>query len=197
MQTHKNKKNQFKQRKSFVDTYIITNRNMAVLFVSWVAAFTVAYMSEAMVVHAEPVPQKEEVVAVVEEPAEQKPDPYCNPSTNPEVNRLINKYFTTCKDARTIWAIAQAESGGKQVAINKANRNGSWDCGYVQANTIHRMKGETFQDFCNRQMNLEENIKTAAHVYKVQGWTAWVTYNSNCYKAYMSMPVLNYSTCNK
>lgn len=193
---NRNRKGQFIQQKSFIDKYLITNRNMAVLFIAWVIAFTLAYMSETVTVHAETAPQKEEV-AVVEEPAEQKPDPYCNPSTNPEVNRLINKYFTDCKEARTIWAIAQAESGGKQIAINKANRNKSWDCGYVQANTIHRKKGESYQSFCDRMHDLEENIKMAKHVRDIQGWTAWVTYNNNCHQSFMSDPVLNYSTCNK
>jgi len=196
MQIKRNKLGQFKQQKSFVDTYIITNRNMAVLAIAQALAFAVVYMSDTRSASAEVIAQPE-VAEVIEEPAEQKPDPYCNPSTNPDVNYLINKYFTDCKEARTIWAIAQAESGGKQLAVNKNNRNGSWDCGYVQANTIHRKKGETFQQYCNRMHDLEENIKMAKHVKDIQGWTAWVTYNTNCYKAFMYEPVLNYSTCNK
>lgn len=110
----------------------------------------------------------------------------CSPSKNIQVNTLLIKYFKECDLIKTVYAIAQAESSGRQVAINKNNNNGSWDCGYLQANTIHRNKNETYQDFCNRQMQLEENIKTAKNVYDKQGLKAWVQYNNGEYKKHLT-----------
>lgn len=109
----------------------------------------------------------------------------CNPSENKELNNLLIKYFKDCKDVKVMWSIAQAESSGKVTAVNKSNRNGSWDCGYLQANTIHRNKGETKDAFCNRMHSLEENIKQAKKIKDTQGLSAWVTYNTGAYMAYM------------
>jgi hypothetical protein len=109
----------------------------------------------------------------------------CAPSKNEELNNLLIKYFKDCKDVKVMWSIAQAESTGQVKAVNKNNRNGSWDCGYLQTNTIHRNKGESKENFCNRMHNLEENIKQAKKIKDKQGLTAWVTYNSGAYLAYM------------
>ncbi len=111
----------------------------------------------------------------------------CNPSTNKEVNRLLNKYFKTCSEVKTVWAIAQAESSGNMYSINKSNKNGSWDCGYLQANTIHRKKNETKDAFCQRMHNLEENIALASKIYKDAGYkfTPWVTFNNKLHLAYL------------
>lgn len=112
----------------------------------------------------------------------------CNPSTNPEVNRLLNKYFKSCEEVTTIWAVAQAESNGKQLAVNKANNNGSYDCGYAQNNSIHRNKNESKEAFCVRMSNLEENIKLASQIYKQAGnrFTPWVTFNKNLHLKYLA-----------
>ena len=184
---------------SFVDKYILNNRNLSVLLLSYIITLIFVYMTETTTVHAEIPPCPAEACEIIYEKLDdvvlksditiekkaEEVNAYCHPSKNPEVNRLINKYFTDCVEARTIWAIAQSESAGKQHAINKKNRNGSWDCGYVQANTIHRNKGETYQQFCDRMHDLEENIKMAKHVKDVQGWTAWVQYNNGQYLPFM------------
>ena len=107
-----------------------------------------------------------------------------NISKNPELNRLLKKYFKECKLAKTMWAIAQAESSGKQFAVG-VNDNGSMDGGWLQVNTIHKHKWETNQQFIDRVHDLEENIKEARKVYDKQGLTAWVTYNNKKYLTYM------------
>lgn len=118
-------------------------------------------------------------------------DVVCQPSKNNEVNLLLNKYFKTCSEVKTIWSIAQSENRGKQIGINKNNKNGSWDCGWLQINTVHRNKGESFQSFCDRMHNLEENIKMASKIYNDRkrltgdGFEAWVTYNNDLHLAYL------------
>lgn len=129
----------------------------------------------------------------------------CNPSTNPEVNRLLNKYFKDCETVKTAWAISQAESKGKQVKIgyNCYYKNGvvyeervagaksgacksehnkyAWskDLGYLQLN-------DYFHSACGDLQDLETNIKCASKVYKEAGnsFTPWVTYNQGLHLSY-------------
>lgn len=105
-------------------------------------------------------------------------------SKNGELNMLLKKYFRDCKTARIMYAIAQAESAGKQFAVGQ-NDNGSMDGGWLQVNTIHRKKWETKNEFITRMHILEENIKEAKAVLDKQGLTAWVTYNTGKYKQYL------------
>lgn len=107
-----------------------------------------------------------------------------NISKNVELNQLLKKYFKDCKLAKTMWAIAQAESSGKQFAVGQ-NDNGSLDGGWLQVNSIHKKKTETKQEFINRVHDLEENIKEARKVYDKQGLKAWVTYNNKKYLTYL------------
>lgn len=105
-------------------------------------------------------------------------------SENKELNILLKKYFKECKTAKTIWAIAQAESSGKQFAVG-VNDNGTMDGGWLQVNSIHRRAGETQVAFIGRMHNLEENVSLASEVYKKQGFNAWVTYKTGKYKQYL------------
>lgn len=107
-----------------------------------------------------------------------------NISKNRELNELLKKYFKDCKLAKTMWAIAQAESSGKQFAVGQ-NDNGSLDGGWLQVNTIHKKPWETKEQFIARVHDLEENIKEARKVYDKQGLTAWVTYNNGKYLTYL------------
>lgn len=107
-----------------------------------------------------------------------------NISENVELNRLLKKYFLDCKTAKIMWAIAQAESSGKQFAVGQ-NDNGSMDGGWLQVNTIHRNPGESKLEFIKRMHNLEENIKEAKKVLDKQGYSAWVTYKTGAYKKFL------------
>ena len=105
-------------------------------------------------------------------------------SPNPNLVELLRKYFPEYRIARTIRAIATAESSGKGFAINQ-NDNGSLDCGWLQNNSIHKKPGETNKQYCDRMHDLEENIKQARATYDKQGFEAWVTYKTGAYKKYL------------
>lgn len=117
---------------------------------------------------------------------------YAKLSTNPQVSFLFQKYFPEQEIAKTMRAISLSESKGKQVQHYKLNRNGSWDCGFFQTNTIHRSKGESMESFCDRMNNnLEENFRMARKIYDERkkmfgdGFTAWSDYNNGKYLSYI------------
>jgi len=105
-------------------------------------------------------------------------------SKNDYVNVLLKRYFKDCKTVHTIYAIAQAESGGKQFAVN-VNHNFSQDGGFLQINSIHRNKGESVEDFITRMHDLEQNIALAKIVYDKQGFNAWTQYKNGAYLKYL------------
>lgn len=106
-------------------------------------------------------------------------------SPNPQVSYLFKKYFPDQEEARIMRAISLAESGGKQTAINKGNKNKSIDSGFFQVNTIHRKKGESKEQFIKRMHDLEENFKAARQVLDKQGLKAWSVYNNGRYLTYL------------
>lgn len=114
-------------------------------------------------------------------------------SKNPTVSFLFKKYFPEQEIAKTMRAISLSESKGKQVQHYKANKNGSWDCGFFQTNTIHRNKGESMDAFCDRMnSNLEANFAMARKIYDDRkkmfgdGFTAWSDYNNGRYLTYIN-----------
>ena len=117
---------------------------------------------------------------------------YSDLSKNPQVSYLFKKYFPEQEIAKVMRAISLSESKGKQVQHYKLNRNGSWDCGFFQTNTIHRNKGESMQSFCDRMNNnLEANFAMARKIYDERkkmfgdGFTAWSDYNNGKYLTYI------------
>lgn len=73
-------------------------------------------------------------------------------------------------------AIALAESGGRTDALNTANRNGSWDAGLMQINSIHGYSQQALFD-------VKTNVAAALKIYRAAGnsWRPWSTYNSGSY----------------
>lgn len=119
-------------------------------------------------------------------------DFYNKLSKNPQVSFLFKKYFPEKDIATTMRAISLSESKGKQVQHYKLNKNGSWDCGFFQTNTIHRNKGEPMESFCDRMnSNLEANFAMARKIYDDRkkmfgnGFTAWSDYNNGKYLNYI------------
>lgn len=118
------------------------------------------------------------------ESAEEKEGQCFNLSKNQALNILLREYFIDCKTAHTMYAIAQAESSGKQFAVGQ-NDNGSLDGGFFQINTIHKRKGETDQRFIMRMHNLQENIFEAKKVLDTEGYTAWTQYRNGVYLKFL------------
>jgi hypothetical protein len=180
----------------FVDTYKFLRRFILSLLIAIPAVIIILqlfiHINESANFQKELINTQEELMEMQETNKKLKDEMSknmvkCSPSKNESVNKLLNKYFKTCNEVNTIWGIAQAESQGKAYSINKNNRNGSWDCGYLQINTIHRKKGESKDAFCERMHNLETNIAMAAKVYKEAGnsFTPWVTFNKDLHLSYL------------
>ena len=93
---------------------------------------------------------------------------------------LVEKYFGDKADeALTCF---KSESGLRPSAINYSNRNGSWDVGYAQINTVHCGKvGATDKEDCkSKLLDVETNIRVAKQIYDGRGFNAW--YGSTCRK---------------
>ncbi len=78
-------------------------------------------------------------------------------------------------------AIALAESGGRTDALNTANRNGSWDAGLMQVNSIHGYSREWLYNPTN-------NVAASLRIYRAAGnrWTPWSTYNNGSYRRFLA-----------
>lgn len=65
--------------------------------------------------------------------------------------------------------IAICESGMRPEAFNGKNRNGSWDAGVFQVNSVHKYSKEYL-------FNVDNNLKVARKLYEARGntWGAWV-----------------------
>lgn len=80
---------------------------------------------------------------------------------------------------QTMTAIAMAESGGRTDAINRANRNGTFDSGLFQINSVHGY---------NPTQLIEDpvyNIQAAVKIFGSQGFNAWSVYKTGRYKQFM------------
>lgn len=77
-------------------------------------------------------------------------------------------------------AIALAESGGRTDALNTANRNGSWDAGLMQVNSIHGYSQSYLFDPKN-------NVAASIKIYRAAGnrWTPWSTFNSGSFRRFL------------
>lgn len=95
-----------------------------------------------------------------------------------DVAEIVRKYFGDIADeALTCF---KSESGLRPTAINYSNRNGTWDIGLAQVNTIHCGKvGATNREDCkNKLLDLETNVRIAKQIYDGRGFNAW--YGRTC-----------------
>jgi hypothetical protein len=82
-------------------------------------------------------------------------------------------------DAKMALAISQAENGTRQCdRKSKPNKNGTFDTGIFQINSIHSAKGNL--------VDCTDNIKVAYQIYKTSGWYPWVVYNTGAYKKFLN-----------
>ncbi len=85
-------------------------------------------------------------------------------------------------EARTLAAIALAESGGNSRALNGNNRNGSVDYGLWQINSVHKKSG-----FDPRRANDPDyNAQWAVRIMRdAKGFTPWTVYKTGAYRQYV------------
>ena len=82
-------------------------------------------------------------------------------------------------EANIMIAIAYAESGFNCKAINdKLNKDGSWDAGLLQVNSIHGYEKTELLD-CHRNTDISYKI------YQSQGFRAWSVYNNGKYRKFL------------
>jgi len=119
-------------------------------------------------------------------------------NSNPEMVKLLKKYFPEWEEARTAAAIIQAESKFKPDAKNyncyytnkagkkystqckKGDEHKAWsvDCGVAQLNYHGKI--------CPAwTLDPELNIKKMSDMYSKRGWSPWVTYNKGLHIAHM------------
>jgi hypothetical protein len=101
-----------------------------------------------------------------------------------EIDTPIEKYI--CEkwgpfDCKTALAIAKAESGIREDAIN-INANNTIDYGIFQINSVHFKKpGCSMKDLVIE----EKNVDCAYSIWKAQGWTPWVAFNNGNFKTHL------------
>lgn len=84
------------------------------------------------------------------------------------------------KVAKTMAAIALAESGGRVGARGGPNSDGSYDYGLWQINSSHH--------YSRRRLLTDPayNARAAVSIYRSQGLSAWSTYTDGAYRKYLS-----------
>jgi hypothetical protein len=99
-----------------------------------------------------------------------------------EIDTPIKKYICDkwgVYDCKTALAVAKAESGFREDAIN-INTNNTIDVGIFQINSVHFKKaGCSIKDLVDQY----KNVDCAYTIYKDQGFTPWVAFNNGNYLA--------------
>lgn len=108
-----------------------------------------------------------------------KIDSGCTESmTRRDIQLCIKETFKN--DFTTALAVAEAESGLRQEAVNYNKIDGvvwSKDCGVFQVNDYYHDRA------C--EMTAKENIEYAYKLYLKTGWTSWAAYNNGSYLKYL------------
>lgn len=104
--------------------------------------------------------------------------PVVKTDASEDVEVVVRKYFGDIADkALTCF---KSESGLRPTAINYSNRNGTWDIGLAQVNTIHcgKVGASNREDCKNKLLDLETNVRIAKQIYDGRGFNAW--YGRTC-----------------
>lgn len=78
---------------------------------------------------------------------------------------LIVKYFGD-EAQNALKVVGTCENKGWNPTATNQNRNGSWDAGIFQINSVHGYSQEYL-------FNPENNIKAAKKIFDGRGWTSW------------------------
>jgi hypothetical protein len=98
-----------------------------------------------------------------------------------EIDTPLEEYI--CKkfgpfECKTALAIAKAESGLKEDAVN-INKNGTIDIGIFQINSVHfNQEGCSLKDI----VFAEKNVDCAHKIFEKQGWEPWVAFINGSFK---------------
>lgn len=82
-----------------------------------------------------------------------------------EIVDFIVKYFGD-EAQNALKVVGTCENKGWNTKATNQNRNGSWDAGIFQINSIHGYSQEYL-------FNPENNIKAAKKIFDGRGWTSW------------------------
>jgi hypothetical protein len=80
------------------------------------------------------------------------------------------------KDAKMALAISWAENGTRACNRTHINKDKSIDVGVFQLNSVHSPKGNLYDCL--------ENIRIAKAIFKRQGWSPWIVYQTKAYIKY-------------
>ena len=86
------------------------------------------------------------------------------------------------KDCKMALAISQAENGTRQCDRFNVNTNKTVDYGVFMINTVHLKKGWKIAEL----IDCHTNIDYAYEIYKSQGWSPWVVFNTGDYKKFLN-----------
>jgi cell wall-associated NlpC family hydrolase len=97
-----------------------------------------------------------------------------------DVAALVKQAGFPSGDQATMVAIAKAESGFRVEARGGPNRNGTYDYGLFQINSVHKY------DTGRLTSDAAYNTSCAKKIYDSQGLRAWSTYNAGRHSAFMN-----------
>lgn len=91
-----------------------------------------------------------------------------------------NAGWTTSQDVSLATAISFAESGGRVDAVGGPNKNGTYDYGLWQINSVHKA-----YDKDKLLADPQYNANAAHEIFVGQGWKAWSSFNNNSYAKFL------------
>lgn len=100
-----------------------------------------------------------------------------NTPLTPTQQYICDKFGSDCKMAL---AIAKTENGTWQCDRYNINPNGTLDWGLFQINTVH-LKNIDLKSL----LDCKANVEYAYKLFKDQGWTPWVAYQTKSYLKFM------------
>ena len=124
----------------------------------------VVYISQPVQTPVSPCPESGCVVITI--PKVEAAEPVLETYNAPQhIVDLIIKYFGD-EAQNALKIVGTCENGKWNPTAVNPNRNGSWDAGIFQINSVHGYSQEYL-------FNPENNIKAAKKIFNSRGWTSW------------------------
>lgn len=116
--------------------------------------------------------------SIVQEVYAQEPEPAYTDPTELMIFTKFSERFGE-KVGHEAVAVSWAENGSRLCDRRNVNKDGSWDIGIFQINTVH-LKRFTLTQL----VGCESNVEVAMQIYSEQGWNPWVAYQNGNWKKY-------------